>query len=460
MTAMRKNWAADPGAIATLRNAMVTGEFAPAEAVDAALTRIAAAEPAVQGWCLIDRESAYAAAERLASTPAGTCGPLHGIPVAIKDVIDVQGWPTRAGSRTRDHAPLSDADATVVAKLRAAGAIVVGKAHTTEFAFFDGPPPTRNPHDLSRTPGGSSAGPAAVVAAGMVPLSLGTQTAGSISRPAAYCGIAAFKPSSLSWPGFGVIPFAPSFDTVGVFGYRVADAALAARALMPDFMAAESRPGTPPRIVVLNDPLLADASPCVAEIGQEVADKLAAAGIDCTMRDSPVSLAALNAMHLLIREYELGRAHAALRHAPDGQVTPSLREAIARGLRIGMEDYVRAFRELAAARAVFWDAMVAADALIFPAAPDIAPKGMATGDARFVVPFTALGGPIVSLPIGFTCGMPLGIMLIGAPGTDRMLLDIAERLAPYVEISRGAHAAETSTTAAPNLQVLTSACGE
>ena len=127
---------------------------------------------------------------------------------------------------------------TIVTRLRAAGAVIVGKAHTTEFAFFDGPPPTRNPHDLSRTPGGSSAGPAAVVAAGMVPLALGTQTAGSISRPAAYCGIAAFKPSTLSWPTFGVVPFAPSFDTVGLFGYRVADAAVAARALMPDFIPA------------------------------------------------------------------------------------------------------------------------------------------------------------------------------------------------------------------------------
>ena len=150
--------------------------------------------------------------------------PLHGVPVAIKDVIDVAGWPTRAGSATRANAKAATIDAYVVTQLRAAGAIIVGKAHTTEFAYFDGPPPTRNPHNLLRTPGGSSAGPAAVVAAGMVPLSLGTQTAGSVSRPAAYCGIAAFKPSTRSWSSFGVVPFAPSFDTVGVFGHRVADA--------------------------------------------------------------------------------------------------------------------------------------------------------------------------------------------------------------------------------------------
>ncbi len=121
-------------------------------------------------------------------------------------------------------------------QLKAAGAIVLGKAHTTEFAYFDGPPPTRNPHNLEHTPGGSSAGPAAVVASGMVPLSLGTQTAGSVSRPAAYCGIAAFKPSTLAWSSFGLVPFAPSFDTVGLFAHRVSDAVAAARVLMPPFL--------------------------------------------------------------------------------------------------------------------------------------------------------------------------------------------------------------------------------
>jgi Asp-tRNA(Asn)/Glu-tRNA(Gln) amidotransferase A subunit family amidase len=177
-----------------------------------------------------------AQAVKLGKAASAGRGPLHGIPIAIKDVIDVVGLPTRAGSRTREHIAPSASDATIVARLRTAGAIVVGKAHTTEFAYFDGPPPTRNPHDLARTPGGSSSGPAAVVAAGMVPLSIGTQTAGSVCRPAAYCGIAAFKPSTLAWPTFGVVPFAPSFDTVGVFGYRTADATAVARVLMPPFL--------------------------------------------------------------------------------------------------------------------------------------------------------------------------------------------------------------------------------
>ena len=230
---------ADPGALSELRDGMQAGRTDPVRLLQRYLARIDAVEGRVQGWRIVDRDGAMAQAAKLRKELAtGTPGLLYGIPVAIKDIIDVAGFPTRAGSRTRDHIAPSGGDATIVARLRAAGAVIVGKAHTTEFAYFDGPPPTRNPHDLARTPGGSSGGPAAVVASGMVPLSIGSQTAGSVNRPAAYCGIAAFKPSTLAWPTFGVVPFAPSFDTVGVFGYRTTDATAAARALMPAVSAA------------------------------------------------------------------------------------------------------------------------------------------------------------------------------------------------------------------------------
>jgi aspartyl-tRNA(Asn)/glutamyl-tRNA(Gln) amidotransferase subunit A len=178
---------ADPGAIAEIATAVKSGKTDPVALVEASLERIAAVEKAVQAWCLLDDERAVAQAKILREeAQAGRVrGPLHGVPVAIKDVIDVAGLPTRAGSKTRAQVAPSTADAHVVTQLKAAGAIVLGKVHTTEFAYFDGPPPTRNPHNVAHTPGGSSAGPAAVVAAGMVPLSLGTQTAGSVSRPAA-----------------------------------------------------------------------------------------------------------------------------------------------------------------------------------------------------------------------------------------------------------------------------------
>ena len=427
-------FAADPGVIGVLRDQMARGELSPEALLERSLARIEVAEPLVKGWRIVDHAGAREQAATLGSSPAR--GLLHGIPVAVKDVIDVAGFPTRAGSRSRENVSPARADATIVTRLRAAGAVIVGKANTTEFAFFDGPPPTRNPHDLSRTPGGSSAGPAAVVAAGMVPLALGTQTAGSISRPAAYCGIAAFKPSTLSWPTFGVVPFAPSLDTVGIFSYRVADASAAARVLMPDFVS----PGRPSlgqiRIAMIDDPILTDASAGVAKLMDAISARLTAGGIASETVGAPVSLAKLNDLHLTVREYEVGHAHADLLGTEDGLITPALRDAIGRGLAIDDRLYIDAISALAAARTAFWSAIAAFDALIFPAAPDTAPVGMATGPAHFIVPFTALGGPIVSIPCGIDQGMPLGVMVVAAPGADRLLLDIAERIAPVIEMPR------------------------
>jgi len=439
VAAERETFVADPGAVGALSAAVARGDLDPEAVLDAALARIDAVDPAVQGWRVVDRDGACAQVRRLkAALAAGQSpGPLCGVPVAVKDVIDVAGLPTRAGSRTRAQAPPCSIDAHVVTLLRAAGAVVLGKVHTTEFAFFDGPPPTRNPHDLSRTPGGSSAGPAAVVAAGMVPLSLGTQTAGSVSRPAAYCGIAAFKPSTRAWSSFGVVPFAPSFDTVGVFGYRTADAALAARALMPEFLPfAAPRRAEELRIAVLEDAVLAAASDGVARVSVDVVSRLKDAGIVVTPFASPVSLAMIGDLHLTMREHELGRAHVSLLDAPEGEVTPSLREAVARGSAIEPQRYLDAVSAMAAAHQQFWQVMAGFDAVIFPAAPDIAPVGMPTGDASFIVPFTALGGPIASVPAGFDQGLPLGIMLAGVPGSDLTLLGIAERFAPLIETPR------------------------
>jgi aspartyl-tRNA(Asn)/glutamyl-tRNA(Gln) amidotransferase subunit A len=325
-----------------------------------------------------------------------------------------------------------------VARLRAAGAIVVGKAHTTEFAYFDGPPPTRNPHDLARTPGGSSGGPAAVVAAGMVPLSIGTQTAGSVSRPAAYCGIAAFKPSTLAWPTFGVVPFAPSFDTVGVFGYRTADATAAARALMPPFLPPPPQPisASVVTVGVVQDPILGSASDAVRQNVRSVAEKLAAAGTRTPAWQSPIGFVEILAWHKTISEFELTRAHPSLLTAPADQVTPALLEAVERGSRIDLSFYNDALRALDRARAAFWKAFQGCNALLFPAAPDVAPLGMKTGDPRFINPFTVLGGPIVSIPAGFDRKLPLGIMLVGPPGADAALADLADRLAPHFEVAR------------------------
>jgi aspartyl-tRNA(Asn)/glutamyl-tRNA(Gln) amidotransferase subunit A len=431
-----QSFAADPG---TLGGApypeLLRGLIDPVLLLKVSLARIDAVERSVQGFRLIDRDGAMARAERLRQEAASgrVRGPLHGVPVAIKDVIDVAGFPTRAGSKTREGIAASTADATVVAQLRAAGAVIVGKAHTTEFAFFEGPPPTRNPHDLTRTPGGSSSGPAAVVAAGMVPLSVGTQTAGSVSRPAAYCGIAAFKPSTLGWPAFGIVPFAPSFDTPGVFAYRVADATAAARVLMQPFLQATAAPAAL-RLAVVDDPVLEAASGAVRATIQSATEKLRAAGRPVSSFPAPIPLGQIAAWHKTMTDYELARAHPFL--AASNDVAPGLAEAGRRGAAIADDDYETAVRAIAAARVAFWSAAEDFDALIFPAAPDIAPVGTKTGDPRFIIPFTALGGPIVSVPLGFDQGLPLGLMLCGAPGTDSALADIADRIAPLIELAR------------------------
>jgi aspartyl-tRNA(Asn)/glutamyl-tRNA(Gln) amidotransferase subunit A len=431
---MMNRHVADPGGVSRLRSALVKRSITPRTVVDRCLKRIDETEEFVRGWRIIDREGALAQADRLETDAAQ--GLLHGVPIAVKDVIDVAGFPTRAGSRSREHIAPAAADAQVVKRLRQAGAVILGKAHTTEFAFFDGPPPTRNPYDLARTPGGSSSGPAAIVAAGMVPAALGTQTAGSVSRPAAYCGIAAFKPSGQSWSNFGVVPFAPSFDTVGVFGYRVSDAVYVARALMPDYLPHAAMLTAPLRIGILTDPLLREASNAVTALTETIGSRLHAAGVTVENVTPDVTFADLNALHVTAREYEIGRVHVGLLSEPPDTVTASLCQAIRRGGAISHEQYLEAANAIETARARFWEQMSPWDAVIVPAAPDVAPVGMATGDARFIIPMTALNGPIVSIPTGFDQAMPLGIMLAAAPGRDLAVLDIAERLAPLIEIAR------------------------
>jgi aspartyl-tRNA(Asn)/glutamyl-tRNA(Gln) amidotransferase subunit A len=432
------NLVADPGSVEEIACAIQDRRTDPVALLQVSLNRIDAVENEVRGWCQLDRDRALAQAQVLRQeAEAGRIrSPLHGIAIAIKDVLHVAGLPTRAGSRTRADIGPSTIDAQVVAQLRVAGAVILGKAHTTEFAYFDGPPPTRNPHNTACTPGGSSAGPAALVAAGMVPLSLGTQTAGSVSRPAAYCGIAAFKPSTRAWSSFGLVPFAPSFDTVGVFGHRVSDALAAARVLMPSYLRRRAAPAPLPlSIGFVDDPIVVAASAAVTETLRVAANALAETGFRVERLQSPAPFADVGGWHKTVIEYEVARAHPGLEH--DADVSGGLREAITRGRLIDDPAYRDASAALDAARDRFWAATASVDALVFPAAPDVAPAGMKTGDPRFIVPFTAFGGPIVSIPVGFGAGgLPLGLMLIGAPGTDAAIAGIAEKVAGVIELPR------------------------
>lgn len=413
----------DPGRVRDLAAAMAAGTLTAEALVQRCLDRIHAVDGQVQAWIHVQAEAALTAARALdAERHAGTVrGMLHGIPVGVKDVIDVAGLPTRANSPSRADAPPATADATVVAHLRAAGAIILGKVHTTEYAYFQSLPPTRNPWDLARTPGGSSAGSGAAIASGTVPLALGTQTAGSVNRPAAYTGTCAFKPSTLAVGGVGVVPLAPSFDTVGAFGASAQDAALLAQGYCADHTGMAAAPATTPRIVLLEDPLIAaKVAGSTAAAVQALADRLANAGLALRRAASPASLEAMLDQHRPVMVAELGRTHARL---PKDRIAPRIAEDIAAGLATPDADYHAGLRRLAALRRAFWADFGPEDMILIPAAPDVAPEAGTTGDPSFVIPTTVLGGPVATLRAGLcpTTGMPIGALLFAAPGADARL---------------------------------------
>ncbi|MBK1658397.1 amidase [Paracraurococcus ruber] len=424
----------DPGRVRDLAAAQASGALTSEVLVRRCLDRIVAVDGEVRAWVHVLADDVLAEARaRDAERAAGQVrGPLHGIPVGVKDVIDVRGLPTRANSPSRDGIAPATADATVVAHLRAAGAVILGKLHTTEYAYYESRPPTRNPWDLARTPGGSSAGSGAAIASGTVPLALGTQTAGSVNRPAAYTGTAAFKPSTLAIGGTGVVPLAPSFDTVGAFGATAQDATCLAAGYAADHLRIGA--ATPaPRLVVLEDPLVGRlAVPgTLARLGA-LAETLAAAGLPMRRAATPVGLAAILAAHRTVLLAELGRTHANL---PRDRIAPRLAADIEAGLAIPEAAYHAALRTLAAQRHEFWAGFGPDDLLLLPAAPDVAPADGTTGDPSFVIPTTALGGPVATLRAGLDAdaGLPVGALLFAAPGADArlagfLLSDTATRL--------------------------------
>lgn len=428
----------DPGDIAGIQAAFDAGESDPVALLESLLRRIDEAEPHVHAWISVDREGALQQAMRARDSlrRGERRSPIHGIPVAVKDVIDVAGFPTRAGSRARTGQGPAARDADVVRALRAAGAVILGKTHTTEFAYFDGVPATRNPWHTGHTPGGSSAGSAAAVAAGMVPASLGTQTAGSVVRPAAYCGIAAFKPTGQNMSTHGVVPLAPAFDTLGWLGHRFSDVAAIGAALHAQRFLAPDRPDVL-RVALVDDALFAEASPAVRESLDRAAQTLGRAGHRIGRISAPVPLADTIAAHKTVLEYELSRLHGELATEHAQVLSPGWLAALERGLRIGDEEHLAERHFIQKAQEICWAAWADWDLLLLPATPEAAPTGMPTGDPRYIIPFTALGGPIATLPVALsTDGLPLGVMLCGRPGSDAALMADALKLAPAIEAPR------------------------
>ena len=400
------------------------GALRPSELLEACLARIAARDEAVRAWASVDEAGARATARaRDEELRAGrTRGPLHGIPVAIKDVFHVAGMTTTCGAAPAFHVRPTE-DAAAVARLRAAGAVVVGKAHTTEFAYFE-PGPTRNPWNRAHTPGGSSSGSAAAVAAGMVPLALGTQTVGSVLRPAAYCGVVGFKGTYGLIPTDGVVPLAWSFDHVGVFARRVADVALALDVLAPP---AQARTAPRPPRLALAPELLERASPEVAALIRETAARFARAGATVEEVTLPPSFAGLHAAGRAVLEVEAAAYHEELYRAHAAHYRPRTRELIAGGLTRPAVAYARAQRARLGFRREVMPRLAACDALLSPTAPTPAPEGLgATGDPWFCAPWSFAGVPAISLPIGVSSlGLPHAIQLVGAADRDAEILAVA-----------------------------------
>ena len=400
------------------------GKISPVDLVDACLERIRALDASLRAWAYVDAAGARAVArERLAEVEQGHLrGPLHGVPVGIKDIIHVAGMPTTGGAKPWAHRrPASDAPA--VTRLREAGAVILGKTHTTEFAYRD-PAPTRNPWRLEHTPGGSSAGSGAAVAARMVPVALGTQTVGSVLRPAAYCGVVGFKATHGLTPTQDVIPLAWSLDHVGVLTRSVGDAALALGVLAGQELSVAPREA--PTIAVAPE-LLERAEPETAAHLRATAQAFARSGARIVEVALPASFAQLHDVGLIVLQVEAAAYHAADFAVHASEYGPGIRAAIEAGLGRPAVEYVHANRARLAFRDAVTPLLERHDALLTPTAPGPAPAGLAsTGDAWFCAPWSSAGVPAITLPSGIApSGLPFALQLVGAAGREGALLGVA-----------------------------------
>jgi Asp-tRNA(Asn)/Glu-tRNA(Gln) amidotransferase A subunit family amidase len=398
----------------------------------ACLERIAAREPVVHAWRELDAERMLARARELDRSPR--MGPLHGLPVAIKDIIATADFPTRYGSTIyEDHQP--PADAACVSLVKAQGAVIPGKTVTTEFAYFQ-PGPTANPVNSHHTPGGSSSGSAAAVADWMVPLALGTQTAGSVIRPAAFCGIVGFKPTFGRLNLTGAKPFAPNLDTLGCFARDVGDIELLRSALTGDAYRPLQPPAARVRVGVYRSREWSIAEPQAQQVVLDVAEHLRS-DADVLDVDVPAADAATDAQ-AIVMAFEAAQSLSHEYRAHRDALSPRLVGLIESGRAVSYADYVTALRAAAGARTAFRAVLDAYDVLLMPSAPGEAPRGLAaTGDPIFNRGATMLGVPAITLPVGKgDHGLPLGVQLIGAWDRDRDLLAIAHWLYARVRADR------------------------
>jgi len=419
------------------------GKLTSEELVQACLERIRALEPKVQAWTFLDEDHALAQAraadERKRS--GEPIGPLHGVPVGVKDIFDTADMPTENGT-VLHRGRMPRQDAVPVSRLRAAGAVILGKTVTTECAYFS-PGKTRNPHNPEHTPGGSSSGSAAAVAAGMVPLALGSQTNGSVIRPAAFCGVYGFKPTHGLVPRTGVLPLSRTLDHVGLFARSIEDAALLLeqlqghderdpdtrpRARIPFEKLAAEEPPIPPVLAFIKTPHWERADADTKEAFAELVEALGPHVEQVELMPS-----ALDAWdwHRTIMSAEMAANLEREWRAGKEKLSPQLRELMERGRVVRAVDYQRALRSIGPVVESFDELfMERYDAILTPCALGAAPKGLAsTGDPAFCSLWTLLGMPAVSLPLmRGENGLPLGVQLVGRRNFDARLMRTARWL--------------------------------
>lgn len=403
-----------------LAEAVRTGRLSPADIAERCTEAIAAREAEIGAFAAIDLEALRAAAR----APRLAEGRLAGLPVGIKDIIDTADFPTARGSAIYEgHQPPSDA--SIVRMVANAGGLIAGKTATTEFAFMN-PAATRNPHHAGHTPGGSSAGSAAAVAAGMLPLAIGTQTGGSVIRPASFCGVAGYKASFKLLPTVGVKAFSWSLDTLGLFAARVADLAFAAGAITGrDFDLRDA--GQPPRLAFVVTARAEHATPDAHAALDEAALAAERRGARVLGRALPPEVEAADAAHNVIQSYEVAHALADEYDRHRERLSPVLRDYLDAAHGVSPEHYDEARRTARRARHAAADAFADFDAVLTFSATGEAPEGLgSTGSPIFNRLWTLLGAPCVNVAgLRGSKGLPVGVQVVGRFGRDKAALNIA-----------------------------------
>jgi len=425
-----------------VRELLVSGQTDVSTLMQQVSAFVAAADEKVKAFAHLDDRVVNLQAEHLqkARTAGELPGPLFGVPIAIKDIIDTQDFPTEYGSPIH-KGRYSVGDATVVQRLRAAGAVIMGKTVTTEFATFV-PGATCNPHHLEHTPGGSSSGSAAAVAAGMVPVAIGSQTNGSVIRPASYCGVYGFKPSSGLVPRTGVLEQSPSLDQIGVFARNIDDIALVTEVIVGDdghdaatrtqapmrlVDVATAEPPLPPKFCFVKTPWWGQVDP----EAQEAYEALVAHLDGCVeMSGLPEVVSQAAVWHKRVNEVELAFClQKEWQHHRD-QLSPALQSRVAEGMQVPVMDYLFAKDRMSHVMSAFDEYFDEYDGILCPSALGTAPAGLAsTGDPIMSTVWSFAGLPTLSLPLmNLSNGLPLGVQLVGRHKLDARLLRSARWL--------------------------------